>query len=305
VCIRQCDGSALPFDGRDLVEAALAFAREMANPCRMDAKSPLLSPDQATSPDEPVLTARLVRQNMPRITPVHAHPHGQLVAGSAGLLTIETAAGRWVVGPEQGIWIPPHASHELCSHGPFFGWSLYLAPAACTGLPAQACVLGITALLQSLAERVAEWPPDAMLDAAQKRLAAVIIDEIAQLPREAVALPAPADPRLQRVARAIADNPANLRDLQSWAQLAAMSTRSLTRRFTVETGMSLSMWQQRARLLAAEERLARGEPIIQVAGDVGYDSPSAFSAAFRRTHGCSPTDYVTRLRTRSPTPKSQ
>lgn len=272
--------------------------RVAANLCRMDARSPLLPADQAILSDGPSLIARLVRQDTPRVTPVHAHPHGQLVGGSAGLLTIETGAGRWVVGPEQAIWIPPHASHELRSHGPFFGWSLYLAPSACAGSPTEACVLGTTALLQSLAERAAEWPPHAGLDAAQVRLAAVVIDEVARLRREAVSLPAPADPRLRRVAGAIADDPARVRDLHDWAQLAAMSPRSLTRRFMVETGMSFSAWQQRARLLAAEERLARGEQVTQVAGDVGYDSPSAFSAAFRRAHGCSPTDYVARLRAR-------
>jgi AraC-like DNA-binding protein len=89
---------------------------------------------------------------------------------------------------------------------------------------------------------------------------------------------------------------AGLHNLHDWAQLAPMSTRSLTRRFAIETGMSLSAWQQRGRLLAAEERLARGERVTQVAGDVRYDSPGAFSAAFRRAHGCSPTDYVARLR---------
>jgi AraC-like DNA-binding protein len=288
----------VPFAWRDVGCGSLAGARATAKLCRMDARSPLLPPGLTAIQDGPVLIARLVRQDTPRLTPSHVHPHGQLVGGSAGLLTIETAAGRWVVGPGQAIWIPPDAPHELRSHGPFSGWSLYLAAAACPRLPAEACVLGTTALLQALAERAAEWPPEAALDAGQARLAAVVIDEIAGLPRELVSLPAPSDPRLRRVAGAMAADPTNSHDLQGWARIAGMSLRSLTRRFAAETGMSLSAWRQRARLLAAQERLARGEPVTRVAGDVGYDSPSAFSAAFRREYGCSPSDYVTRLNAR-------
>jgi AraC-like DNA-binding protein len=184
----------------------------------------------------------------------------------------------------------------LRSHGPFSGWSLYLAAAVCARLPADAYVLGTTALLLALAERAAGWSPEAALDAGQERIAAVVVDEIALLPREPVSLPAPSDLRLRRVAEAMAADPTSLHGLGAWAQLASMSPRSLTRHFSAETGMSLSAWRQRARLLAAQERLARGEQVTRVAGDVGYDSPSAFSAAFRREHGCSPTDYVARLR---------
>ncbi len=121
-------------------------------------------------------------------------------------------------------------------------------------------MLGATALLPALVERVAEWPVDAVLDAAQERFAAVVVDEISRIQPEAVSLPAPSDPRLRRVAGAMAKDPADVRGLHDWARIAAMSPRSLTRRFAAETGMSLSSWQQRARLLAAEERLARGEP---------------------------------------------
>jgi AraC-like DNA-binding protein len=287
--------SAMSSACRDIGAGELTRACATAKLCRVDARSPSLLPTFAAAPDGAMSVARRVQQEVPRVTPGHAHPRGQLVGGSAGLLTVETAAGRWMVGPDQAIWIPPDAPHELQSHGPFSGWSLYLTPVACARLPSSACVLGATALLRTLVERVAEWAPGAMLDAAQERLAAVVIDEISGLQPEAVSLPAPSDPRLRRVAGAMAKDPADLRGLRDWARIAPMSPRSLTRRFAAETGMSLSSWRQRARLLAAEERLARGEAVTRVAGDVGYSSPSAFSLAFRRANGCSPTDYVARL----------
>ncbi|WP_163367758.1 helix-turn-helix domain-containing protein, partial [Enterobacter hormaechei] len=35
-----------------------------------------------------------------------------------------------------------------------------------------------------------------------------------------------------------------------------------------------------------------GEPVTNVALDLGYDSPSAFSAMFRRIMGISPREYL-------------
>ncbi len=157
-------------------------------------------------------------------------------------------------------------------------------------------MLNVTPLLRALTERAADWRRDMTLDAAQARLAAVMLDEVARLRHEAVTLPSPSDPRLRRVATALAADPGDLRGLKEWADVACMAPRSLTRRFARETGMSLSLWRQRLRLLTAQERLARGDAVTRIAGDVGYDSPSAFSAAFRRAFGLSPLDYVSGLR---------
>ena len=46
--------------------------------------------------------------------------------------------------------------------------------------------------------------------------------------------------------------------------------------------MSFAEWRRRARLLRALGWIAEGRPILAVALDLGYDSPSAFSAMFRR-----------------------
>jgi AraC-like DNA-binding protein len=58
--------------------------------------------------------------------------------------------------------------------------------------------------------------------------------------------------------------------------------------------MGLAVWRQQVRLMEALSRLASGQPITTVAFDVGYDSPSAFSAMFRRAFGVAPSEYETR-----------
>ena len=56
--------------------------------------------------------------------------------------------------------------------------------------------------------------------------------------------------------------------------------------------MSFAPWVRRARLLEALPRLALGQSVTTVALDLGYDSPSAFSAMVRRMLGTAPTAYL-------------
>ena len=70
------------------------------------------------------------------------------------------------------------------------------------------------------------------------------------------------------------------------------TTRTLARLFDRELGMSFRAWRQQRRLLASLEMLAGGQPVTSVALDLGYDSPSAFIAMFKRALGKSPTAYL-------------
>jgi AraC-like DNA-binding protein len=69
------------------------------------------------------------------------------------------------------------------------------------------------------------------------------------------------------------------------------SGRTLERSFLAQTGLSFGRWRTLLRLKAALPRLASGEPVSAVAGDIGYESASAFVAAFRRETGVTPADY--------------
>jgi AraC-like DNA-binding protein len=55
--------------------------------------------------------------------------------------------------------------------------------------------------------------------------------------------------------------------------------------------MTLGRWHQRARLVKALDELARGATVTATALDVGYATPSAFAAAFKKALGCTPSRY--------------
>lgn len=142
--------------------------------------------------------------------------------------------------------------------------------------------------------RAAGWPLSPLCPP-QAHLAAVVLDEIRTLPREALGLPMPRDSRLARIAGALADDPADMRDLNGWADWAGVSARTVSRRFVTETGFTFTAWRQRVRLLRSLEMLAIGHPVTNVALDLGFSTASAFIAVFRRTFGDTPASYRRRL----------
>jgi AraC-like DNA-binding protein len=104
----------------------------------------------------------------------------------------------------------------------------------------------------------------------------------------------PRDPRLIRVCRAILADPSDGRDLDDWAAFAGMGRRTFTRGFKNQTGMGVAIWRQQARLMHALSLLSAGQSITKVAFEVGYDSPSAFTAMFHRTFGVPPSQFALR-----------
>ena len=97
---------------------------------------------------------------------------------------------------------------------------------------------------------------------------------------------------MQRLALALSDDPADTRTLAQWADWIGMASRTLARHFLAETGLTLSAWWQRARLMRALEMLAAGAAVTTVALDLGYDNVSAFIAMFKREHGVTPGRYA-------------
>lgn len=243
----------------------------------------------------PLVTARIWTQDAPRVTPRHVHPEGQLMGALAGLNTVETATVRRVAPATHALWVPPGHPHGLSSHGPFRGWSLYVAPTACVALPDQVVTLRLTGLLREAASRFAEGRDEAWTPR-RARLALVILDEISAARDEPIGLSMPYDRRLLRIAEAMLKNPADDRKLEDWAAWVCVSPRTLSRRFAKETALAFSDWRRQARLLSALEMLADGRAVTTVAFDVGYETVSAFIEAFRVVFGETPARYAERTR---------
>ncbi len=225
------------------------------------------------------------------VIPPHRHRRAQLVYASEGVMTVTTGRGAFVVPPHRAVWLPGGVEHRIEARGSVAMRTLYVEPNAGPGLPEAVCVLHVTPLLRELVLAAVDAAQDYLPNSPEQRLMSVILDQIRILPVAPLALPMPSDRRLRRVVDGLLSDPSDARGLDRWAQEAGASSRTLARLFDAETGMSFRAWRQQLRLLRALERLAAGDAVTTVAMDMGYDSPSAFTAMFRRNLGEAPTRY--------------
>ncbi|MBD8898636.1 helix-turn-helix transcriptional regulator [Rhodanobacter sp. DHG33] len=224
----------------------------------------------------------------------HRHLRGQIYCIESGLVHARTRYGSWLLPPHRAGWMPPGELHTVSVSGPMSGWGVFLTPEACAGLPDRPCVIGSSELLRALVRRASSWAFAERLEPEQERVCGVLLDELRRAPQEPLHLPMPIDRRLLRIAHAVLQAPQDNRSLESWAERAGLSVRSLSRLFRHETALSFAQWRQQARLGRALERLAEGMPVAQVAEAAGYGSTSAFIAMFRRAYGQSPARYFER-----------
>jgi AraC-like DNA-binding protein len=224
-------------------------------------------------------------------TSAHWHARAQLVYASAGVMTVTTEQGLWVVPPQRAVWIPAGISHVVQAVAPLAMRSVYIQRERATWLPTECCVVHITPLLRELILRAATLPHWYAYGGRDERIMLLMLDEMRELPVAPLYLPEPVDPRLQSIAAALKANASDNRTLAAWARSVGASSRTLARLFRTETGLTFQQWQRQARLLAGLMRLAAGQPVTTVALEVGYNSPSAFIAMFKHALGTTPSRY--------------
>ncbi|TDD90489.1 AraC family transcriptional regulator [Actinomadura rubrisoli] len=218
----------------------------------------------------------------------HEHPWHQLAWAAEGVLLVETGEGLWVLPPIRALWIPAGVPHATAAHGSAVMRSPYLRPGTCPLDWSAPTVVAVPPLLRELIVHLAA---PGLAEDARARAEAVLCDLVEPVDAVAVTVPLPSDGRGRRVAEALLDDPADPRTLEAWGREAGASGRTLARIFTAETGMSFGSWRTQARLRAALALLAEGVPVTAVAHRVGYGTPSAFVAVFRRSFGVSPARY--------------
>ena len=253
-------------------------------------------PDHPGNLDDPArpIAPRAIDYLGASLRPWHHHRRGQLLYADSGVMQVGTAAGTWVVAPEQAVWVPPGVEHQVGHRSGVALRTLYIDAQVARELPGECCVVAVPPLLRQLILRAVEIGLDYRPDSAEARIMAVILDELRALKPEPLHLPHPRDARLLKIAEALIADPADGRALSDWAKAAGASERTLARLFVKETGMTFGAWRERLRLTAAVARLAEGQPVTAVAFDLGYQSPSAFIAMFRRSLGDTPGRYVRR-----------
>jgi AraC-like DNA-binding protein len=216
----------------------------------------------------------------------HTHDDHQLAWAASGVLTVVTADATWVLPPTRALWIPAGLPHETGADGRATMRTLYIRPGLfgwTEPTPVAASPL--------LAELIG-YLGDADLDVQRRtRAEALLADLLTPVPVTTIELLLPAGEPAREVAAALRRDPADKRTLRDWGREVGASERTLARAFVDGAGVPFGRWRTLLRLQAALPMLAVSEPVSRVAHRVGYDTPSAFVAAFRREIGVTPTAY--------------
>ncbi|MDP5291463.1 helix-turn-helix transcriptional regulator [Oceanimonas sp. CHS3-5] len=239
----------------------------------------------------PVLGQQLALPNQ-AIHARHAHPWVQLSYAAEGVLTVETPHARFVAPPSRAVWIPSELEHGVHCAANTQIRSLYVAPHVVSPRPCE--VVAISPLLRELILTFSRFEVEYDEAGTEGRLVAVLLDQLNTAPACALMLPWPDNEPLAGICHYLAAHPDCRRPMSHFSAQLGISDKTLGRRFVCHTGLGFRQWRQRARLLAALPLLEQNLRITDVALECGYDSLSAFIAAFGELLGCTPGEYVRR-----------
>ncbi|MCD0503076.1 AraC family transcriptional regulator [Bordetella petrii] len=222
----------------------------------------------------------------------HSHPRGQLVYAIEGVMRVSTPDGFWTLPPLRALWVPPGTIHGIQMVGAVLMRTLYVHANAASTLWDRCQVIEVSGLLRELILALAAEPIEYDVDGRAGQIVALLLTELAAAPVIPIQIPWPRDRRLQTICRAILAQPGLNRTVHDWGDEVGASGRTLIRLFQAELGLNYRQWVQQVRLADALRRLALGQPVARVAAELGYRSPSAFSAMFRRALGTPPQGYM-------------
>ncbi|MEB6667153.1 helix-turn-helix transcriptional regulator [Acinetobacter vivianii] len=222
----------------------------------------------------------------------HSHDRIQLIHTLTGVIRVQTHEGIWIIPPGRGVWIPAHKPHALLSSGDVKARGVFIEDTLQHDIRNECRVVAIPALLRELMSSAMDIQNEIQPESRNERLLQLILDEVRLLPALAFNLPDPQSPKLQQLCQRIKENLALEWSLEESAQQLHISSKTLARHFQKETGLHFSHWVRQAKLMQAMIDLAMNKPVLNVALDLGYESPSAFSSMFKRETSMTPSDYL-------------
>ena len=222
----------------------------------------------------------------------HHHDHGQFVYVVSGTMVVMTEGAFWLVPAQRGLWIPAMTDHDFHMTTAVEIQTIYVLDREDLSHQSSHCrVLQVSPLLREIVDRITRFDKHFSRDSPEGRLAQVLLDEIRMAPVNRLTAIFPRDPRLQKMAAAIAADPGDATPLSEWAGHLGASERTIARLFQKETGMSFVQWRQQIRLFGALQQLSEGKTVTEIALNFGYNSTSAFISLFKKHLGTTPSRY--------------
>lgn len=245
----------------------------------------------AEASEQPV-TGVAIHYPQGHVVPMHHHRRGHLIYADSGLVQVEAPTGQWLVPPTSAVWLRPGVPHRLIipvasqANGIFVREDMYMK------LPTADCVVRVSGLARELISRLTDADSHDSTPRYTQLLGELLIEELRTTPHLPFHLPWPQDMQIQTVCQTLMRDPGDIATADDWAGKLAISGKTFHRRFLKSTGMTFGKWRQQLRLMSSLTLLVQGAPITQVALSSGYDSHSAYTTAFRKQFGQSPSAFM-------------
>ncbi|MFD0689884.1 helix-turn-helix transcriptional regulator [Actinomadura fibrosa] len=230
----------------------------------------------------------------------HRHDLHQLEYAIEGIVEVLTPAARYRLPSRQAVWIPAGLVHQS-TFAKARTVSVFFDPALVRDTGGRARVLPVEPICREMLIYASRWPigrpvGDPVADAYFEALAGLVLEWLAH--ERPFYLPTSTDPLVIAVMRHTDRNLGTV-TLAGACRAAAVSERTLRRRFRAATGMTWRQYALHSRLLHAMTLLTEpSTTVLGAATAVGFDSASAFSRAFQASTGQTPTAF---RRERTPT----
>jgi AraC-like DNA-binding protein len=238
----------------------------------------------------------------------HRHPWAQVALSATGVVRLTVADGTFIVPPSRALWIPPGVEHAVTIVEDAELLTLYLhqphgrcgpqVPRSLDAAWRRCRVLEVSELLRALALEL-DVRPDGSAEAMgadelqrEKRLNALLFDELRRARPVPLGVALPADKRLRGLCEGVLDDPTRHATLEAWAADSGASPRTVARLFRSELGTTFVQWRQQVLLAKAVSMAGRKMPMSRIASELGYASASAFSAMVRRSVGAPPSRFL-------------
>ncbi|MGW2277256.1 helix-turn-helix domain-containing protein [Streptomyces sp. NPDC001770] len=221
---------------------------------------------------------------------------------AGGVLSVHTGRGTSIVPANRVAWTPAGFTHHHRAHGDTDMRIVFLAPSLARGLPDGPAVFLVTRLAREvlLALTGPRDHDDSHDHAApdhspsvRSHLLRVLLDDLREAREQPLHLPEPQDDRLRAVARLLYESPASNATLAELGRTVGAGSRTLSRLFRGELGMTFYEWRTQLRIQHALVLLAEGHDTVRTAHACGWANPSSFIAAFTGVVGTTPGRYRT------------